>query len=142
MPSGLVDIVHCVEFSAAHRLFNRQLSDVENEDLFGPCDHIHGHNYRLEVAVRGPVDPRTGMVMNLDHLAAAVREEIFEKVDHRFLNEDVPFLAHLEVVTAEALVATFWDVLQARAESWGTAMLYRLRLMESEINFVEYYGPA
>ena len=135
-----LDIIHCTEFSAAHRLFHRNLSDTENEQLFGPCDHVHGHNYRLEVTVRGPIDPRTGMVINLNDLARVIREEIFDRVDHRFLNEDVPFLADLEVVTAESLVVAFWNVLECQ-EIYGEARLYRLRLLESRDNQVEYYGP-
>ena len=60
-----IEICRREEFSAAHRIHNDELSEEENDRLFGPCHRTHGHNYELEVTVAGPLDPRTGMVMNL-----------------------------------------------------------------------------
>ncbi len=136
------DIVHREEFAAAHRLRASGLSDQENRDTFGPCYELHGHNYVLEVTVRGEVDPRTGMVMNLADLERAMREDVIDHVDHRCLNEDVPFLSHLDVTTAENLAVTFWERLAEREPEWGRARLHRVRVVESASNFVDYYGPG
>ena len=141
MPLPTVDIVHRIEFSAAHQLVSPHPSADENKTTYGPCLRVHGHNYVLEATVRGPVDPKTGMVVNLNTLAQAMREEIFDQVDHCLLNEDVPALAHLEVFTAETLVVAFWDLLVKREEEWQPGTLRQLRLLESNDNWVVYRGP-
>ena len=94
------------------------------------------------MTVRGEVDPETGMVMNLVELQRAVREDIVDQVDHRFLNEDVPFLKGLAVITAENLAIAFWERMAKHEPSWGGARLHRVRLKESSANFVDYYGPS
>lgn len=138
--SPIAEIIHREEFSAAHRLHSTSLTPEENQGEFGPCQSIHGHNYVLEVVVRGPVDPRTGMVLNLNTLMRVVREEVVDQVDHRFLNEDVPFLRDLPVVTAENLAIAFWNRIAAHEANWGGAKLARVRLLESDANQVEYRG--
>ena len=87
MKSHKVEITVRAEFAAAHRLHAKELSDEENAALFGPCNNKngHGHNYDLFVTVRGPVDPVTGMVMNLFDLHRIVKDHIFDVVDHRKL---------------------------------------------------------
>lgn len=138
--AALVEIIHREEFSAAHRLHSDSLSEAENCSTFGPCGNVHGHNYLLEIAVRGPVDERTGMVLNLVTLMQVIRSEIIERVDHRFLNEDVDFLRDLPVITAETLAVAFWRRLAPHQRDWGDARLHRIRLAESDANQVEYYG--
>lgn len=142
MPEPRLEIVHRQEFSAAHRLHSEALSAEENRQAFGPCEHVHGHNYVLEVAVRGPLDPRTGMVLDLNQLSKIIVAEIIELVDHRFLNDDVPFLQDLPVFTAENLAIAFWNRIAAHEAGWGEARLHRVRVMESEANFVDYLGPG
>ncbi len=142
MPTPHLEIVHRQEFSAAHRLHSEALSVEENREAFGPCEHVHGHNYVLEVAVRGPLDPRTGMVLDLNQLSKIVTGEIIELVDHRFLNEDVPFLQDVPVFTAENLAIAFWNRIAEHEDGWGEARLHRVRVMESEANFVDYWGPG
>ena len=141
MPLPIVDVVHRIEFSAAHQLLSVHLTEEENQATYGPCTRQHGHNYVLEATVRGPVSPTTGMVVNLNTLAQAMQEEIFDKVDHRFLNDDVPALSHLETFTAETFVIAFWDLLAAREGEWQPAKLHELRLLESSQNWVVYRGP-
>ena len=137
-----VDIVHREEFAAAHRLHARDLDDAENQGTYGACQNVHGHNYVLEVTVRGDVDRRTGMVMNLVDLQAAMRGDIVDQVDHRFLNEDVDFLRDLPVITTEYLAIAVWERLSRREAEWGGARLFRVRVLESAANFVDYYGPS
>lgn len=135
------DIIHREEFAAAHRLLSTELGEAENRSTYGSCQNIHGHNYVLEVTVRGEVDPKTGMVMNLVDLQRAMCEDIIDQVDHRFLNEDVAFLQELSVITTENLAIAFWDQLARHEPGWGGARLHRVRLMESSSNFVDYHGP-
>jgi 6-pyruvoyltetrahydropterin/6-carboxytetrahydropterin synthase len=125
-------------FNAAHRVHNPELSDLENARLFGKCNNPnwHGHNYVLEVSVRGPVEDRTGYVMDLAHLREVVGREVIEKVDHRNLNVDVDFM-HGVIPTTENLAVACWRIL---APAIAPAQLQRIRLWESENNMVEYAG--
>ena len=127
-------------FSAAHRLFNPDWDDARNQAVFGKDanPHGHGHTYTLEVTVRGPVVPETGMVVDLRDLRDAMRRAIVEKVDHANLNVDVDFLAGL-MPSAETSAVACWEQLAAQ---FGAERLYRIRLWESENNSVEYYGDG
>lgn len=135
--SPLVYLTRRETFSAAHRLWADDLSEKENRDLFGPCayDHGHGHNYVLEVTLRGPIDPKTGILINLKEIRDVVHELIVGDVDHRHLNHDAP-LTHGINPTAENLVVLFWNVLHKHFKE----MLYEVRLRETEKNWVTYYG--
>jgi len=128
-----------VEFCASHRLYNAALSDEENEAIYGRCANPsgHGHNYTLEVTVRGRMNPRTGMVMDLKLLKKIVVEEIVDRVDHRNLNTDVDFLRDV-IPTSENLVVCFWQLLEKRISE--TCELYEVRLWETENNVVFYRG--
>ena len=140
MARPVVEIVHREEFAAAHRLWSPDLDEGENRALYGPCATLHGHNYAVEVCVRGPVAARTGMVMDLNRLGALVRRELLDAVDHRNLNTDVPFLEGV-IPTAENLAVAFWERLAACLEEHDWR-LHRIRLYESRTNFVDYFGPA
>ncbi len=140
MAPELVEITHVQEFSAAHRLVSAELSESENRELYGPCFTDHGHNYVLEVTVRGALDAKTGMVMDLNRLSRLIVERIIQRVDHRHLNHDVPFLAGT-ITTAENVAVAFWRELAAPIAAHG-ARLHRIRLRESRMNFVDYFGPT
>jgi 6-pyruvoyltetrahydropterin/6-carboxytetrahydropterin synthase len=124
-------------FSAAHRLWSDELSEQQNRDLLGPCayDHGHGHNYVLEVTLRGPIDPKTGILINLKEIRDVVHELIVGDVDHRHLNHDAALTRGINP-TAENLVVLFWNVLHKHFNE----ILYEVRLRETEKNWVTYYG--
>jgi 6-pyruvoyltetrahydropterin/6-carboxytetrahydropterin synthase len=125
-------------FSAAHRLHSPHLSEAENRETFRDCNNPngHGHDYALEVTVKGEVDPATGLAANHAHLDKAVREGVVDRFDYRNLNDDVPEFAHA-VTTSENIVKTVWDILEKRL---GEGVLYRVRLAETRDNAFEYYG--
>ena len=131
-------------FAAAHRLHNERLSGAENARLYGKCNnpHGHGHNYTLEVTVAGPLDPRTGMVMNLADLDASVEQEVLERFDHVHLNLDVESFRS-RVPTTENLCREVFALLRPRIEGKngaGEVKLARVRLEETRSNFFEYAG--
>jgi 6-pyruvoyltetrahydropterin/6-carboxytetrahydropterin synthase len=134
----IVTVTRRMTFNAAHRVHNPALSDLENARLFGKCNNPnwHGHNYVLEISVRGPVDETTGYVMDLAHLREVARREIIEKVDHRNMNIDVDFMRGV-IPTTENLAVACWRILAPVLEP---AQLQRIRLWESENNMVEYTG--
>jgi len=132
------ELTRRLEFSAAHRLHNPKFSDEENKRLYGVCNnlHGHGHNYVLDVTLRGEADVETGMVMDLNRLAVLLDEVIFAAVDHRHLDHDVPWMDG-RVSTAENVVSAMWEQLAEHL----SPLLYRMRLYESAANYVDYYGP-
>lgn len=131
----MFELTRRLEFSAAHRLWCDALSDQENRDLYGPCATLHGHNYVLDVTVRGEADAQTGMVMDLNVIAQLLQREVFAEVDHRNLETDVPWLAG-QVTTAENVARAIWR----RIEPELQGKLHRVRLYESRDNFVDYGG--
>ncbi|MBI4576566.1 MAG: 6-carboxytetrahydropterin synthase [Planctomycetes bacterium] len=133
-------LTRSVEFCAGHRLHNPALSDQENRETYGPCNnpHGHGHNYVLEVTVRGEADPRTGMVMDLKGLKQVIHEEAVDRIDHRNLNEDVEGLRGV-IPTTENLARWIWGRVAGRLPAGA---LYRVRLYESPRNVVDYFGEG
>ena len=123
-------------FSAAHRYWRDEWTAEENARVFGNLTAAHGHNYVLEVTVSGPVDPRTGMVMDLGELKRLVGEAVIARFDHADLNHDALFAAG-KIPTTENLVRAIWELL---APKLGAERLYRLRLWEDPTFYVEYLG--
>lgn len=125
-------------FSAAHRLHNPNRDAAWNRETYDKCDNPggHGHNYALEVSVRGPIAAETGMVIDLKRLKDIMRERVIDRVDHRNLNEDVDFLRGV-IPTAENLARSFWQQL---APAIPQGELYEIVLQETERNSVRYMG--
>lgn len=136
----MIYITRRLEFCASHRLFNPKFSAEENEATFGLCNNPngHGHNYTLEVTVRGDVDPETGMVLDLKSLKKLINKEIIDQVDHKNLNVDVDFLQNV-IPTAENIAIKFWEILESKIKN---GVLHELKLYESERNFVVYRGNS
>ncbi len=124
-------------FSAGHRYWREDWSAEENARVFGQLTAPHGHNYTLEVTVRGAVDPRTGMVMDLGELKRLVGDAVVSRFDHADLNRD-PLFATGTVPTTENLARAVWDLLVPKL---GSERLHRIRLWEDPTFHVEYFGP-
>ena len=137
-PMPTVIITRVLRFNAAHRVHNPALSDEENTRLFGKCNNPnwHGHNYRLEVSVKGTIDERTGYVIDLGTLRAIVDREVIDKTDHRNFNIDVEYTRGI-IPTTENIVVAMWRVI---APAVAPAELVRLRLWETDQNYAEYEG--
>jgi 6-pyruvoyltetrahydropterin/6-carboxytetrahydropterin synthase len=123
--------------SASHRLHTDSLSTEQNRATFGKCNnpHGHGHNYIIEATVGGPVDPATGMVINMSTLDAAVQKQVISRFDHMNLNLD-PLFAH-RVSTTENLCIAVYELL---APELKPSILEKVRIEETENNFFEYFG--
>jgi 6-pyruvoyltetrahydropterin/6-carboxytetrahydropterin synthase len=132
-------------FSASHRLHNPALDEAENAALYGKCNNPggHGHNYHLELTVHGPVNPRTGMVLDLGELDGFVQERILARFDQSNLNDQpgfektVPTTENL-CLEIHRLVRDGWN----RIRSAQQASLERVRLEETSANFFEVYSDA
>ncbi len=135
-------ITRKVEFSASHVCRNARLSEAENRAIFGPAanPHGHGHNYTLEVTLRGDPDPVTGMVMDLKELKEIVNREVVERYDHRFLNHEVPPFDRV-IPTAENIAIDIWERLAPRFAN-GRGKLHSVRLYETPDLAVDYFGET
>lgn len=137
---GTVFITRQVHFNSAHRLFNPGKSQAWNRKQYGLCTnpHWHGHNYVLEVTLRGEPDPETGYVMDLGELKRILHRTVVDKCDHRNLNDEVGFLKNI-IPSTENLVIAFWR--QIAPHIPAPAALHAVRLYETPRNFAEYFGP-
>ena len=133
----MVYVTRKTHFSASHRLYNPIFTDEMNEAIFDKCNNPngHGHNYTLEVTVRGIPDPQTGYVIDLKLLRDIIEEKIIDKVDHKHLNYDVDFLNGI-IPTAENIAIVFWGIIE---RNLPTGELHSVKLFESDSNFVEYF---
>jgi 6-pyruvoyltetrahydropterin/6-carboxytetrahydropterin synthase len=126
---------HC---NAAHRLYNPNWTDEQNEAFFGKCanKHFHGHNFDIYVTVKGEADPETGMVIDLKKLKKLMHTYIIDKLDHQNINEDVDFMKG-KMASIENLVVEIWNQLEPHIDR---GQLHCIKLYETERQFVEYYG--
>lgn len=137
----MIRLTRRYRFSASHRLHLHSLTPEQNQALYGKCNnpHGHGHNYVLEVSVRGAIQPATGQVVSVAGLDKLVHSQIVELLDHRSLNEDVSFFQE-KVPTTENLAVELQRVLE---ESWtsafpdGNPVLAGIRILETKRNSVE-----
>ncbi|XP_047000123.1 6-pyruvoyl tetrahydrobiopterin synthase [Schistocerca americana] len=126
-------------FSACHRLHSPQLTDEENRVTYGKCNnfHGHGHNYVVEVTLRGPVAADTGMVMNISDLKKYMNEAIMDVMDHKNLDKDVPYFKDI-VSTTENVAIFIWNNLKSLLPN--PEILYEVKIHETEKNIVMYRG--
>jgi len=135
-----VTVIRRERFNAAHRLFNPNWDDSKNEATFGKCSNKnwHGHNYNLFVTVSGPVDEDTGYVIDLKILSDLIKKKITDKLDHKNLNLEVDFLKNT-ITTAENIAIKIYEELEDDIKNLG-CKLVKVKLDETENNYVEYYG--
>jgi 6-pyruvoyltetrahydropterin/6-carboxytetrahydropterin synthase len=133
----LIRATRSVDFSASLRYLRGDLTPAENRRLFGRQASQHGHNYRLEVTVRGEPDPVTGMVIDLKELKEILEREIEQRFDHRDLNTDTPYFEK-DPPTPENLARVIRELL---IEALPTGMLDRIRLRQDEDLWVDVIEP-
>ena len=134
----MVRLTRAIEFSSSLRYWRPELPGGENARLFGPCARTHGHNYRLEVTLRGEPDPVTGMVMDLKDLKALLEREVEARFDHRDLVADTPFFDK-EVPTPENFARLLHRLLGAALPE---GLLERTRLHQDADTFVDVVEPG
>ena len=135
----LLYITRREHFNAAHKLYNPNWTEAENDTVFGKCANRnwHGHNFDLFVTVKGYPNPETGFVMDLKKLKRVINEHVIEHLDHRNINEDVEFMRG-KMASIENLVTAIWKQLEPHLDP-GVKLHY-IKLVETEHNYVEYYG--
>jgi len=128
------------EFAASHRLHAARLSDDENRRIYGKCNnpHGHGHNYVVEVMVRGPLDAATGRAVDPVQLDELVARQVLVPFGHRNLNEESNFAS--VVPTSENLAA---EICRRLKQNWSSVFpgawprLEKIRIAETPRNIFE-----
>jgi 6-pyruvoyltetrahydropterin/6-carboxytetrahydropterin synthase len=133
--SDLASTTRRFTFSAGHRYWVSAWSEAENRRVFGTLTVPHGHNYTLDVTVRGPIDARTGMVMDLAELKRIVSEIVVERFDHADLNVDPLFRDR--VPTTENIAIAIWELLAPKLDP---DRLWQVRVWEDPTLYVDYRG--
>jgi 6-pyruvoyltetrahydropterin/6-carboxytetrahydropterin synthase len=127
-------------FSASHLYRRPDWTEEENRRRFGKCANLpgHGHNYRLFVTVRGPLDPQTGFVMDLGALDELVNRQVVDRLDHQHLNTALPEFAPGRLnPSSEALL--HWTLDQIAGALPPGVTLVKLRLEEDEDLAAEWH---
>jgi len=134
----MITVFRKENFNAAHRLHNSNLSDEENETIYGKCnnEYYHGHNYELEVGVRGENDPVTGYVIDMKILSNLIKTHVLEPFDHKNLNEQVDEFKTL-IPTAENIAVVIYNKLRPHIDSSKELLI---TLYETPRNYVTYAG--
>jgi 6-pyruvoyltetrahydropterin/6-carboxytetrahydropterin synthase len=134
----MIYVTRRAEFSASHFYHNPTLTPEENRRIFGKCNNPlgHGHNYTVEVTVAGPVNPTTGMVLDLKEVKALVEQEVLQRMDHKFLNKEVPAFAS-KLPTTENIAVEIWNWL---APKLAFGKLHQIRVYETPDLYADYYG--
>jgi 6-pyruvoyltetrahydropterin/6-carboxytetrahydropterin synthase len=138
----VIELTKRYAFPAAHVLCQPDLSEAENDRIFGKCANPngHGHNYGVEVSVEGPLDPRSGQIVSLHVLDRLFQEQVGGPFSHRMLNQ-LPVFAG-RVPTAEVIAVVIHDELSTRIARETTARLTRVRVVETPKNSTEYGDQA
>jgi 6-pyruvoyltetrahydropterin/6-carboxytetrahydropterin synthase len=122
-------------FSAGHRYWVDEWSSEENDRTFGKLVVPHGHNYTVDVTIRGPIDPVTGMVIDLADLKRVVGDAVVERFDHADLNADPLFRGRIP--TTENIAVVVWDLIAPKV---GPERLWQVRVWEDPTLYVDYRG--
>ncbi len=133
-----VTVYRKAHFNAAHRLHNPAWSDERNREVFDKCNNpnYHGHNYQLEVGLRGATDPDTGYLIDLKIVKDIIKAKIEDRFDHKNLNLDTEEFKNLNP-TAENIAMVIWNILR---KEFDQALELNVRLYETDRNFVECDG--
>ena len=135
----LVYLTRRETFSACHRLHSTKLSDEENLEIFSKCNNLngHGHNYTVEVTVKGQVNENTGMVMNITDLKKVIEISVMKPLDHKNIDKDVPYFENV-VSTTENVAVFIWRGISSKLPE--NVLLDQVKIWETEKTIVVYKG--
>ena len=135
----MIYLTRLEHFNAAHKLYNPAWSAEKNDEVFGVCanENWHGHNFELYVTIKGEPNIETGFLFDVKKLSKLIQKHVIEKLDHKNLNMDVPFLQG-KMCSTETLAMEIWKQLQPNLPNEVT--LHCIKLYETPRIYVEYFG--
>mgnify|MGYP001253391872 FL=1 len=124
-------------FCASHKYGNDSWSEEKNIEVFGKDYNNHGHNYILEVSIKGPINPETGWSINLQDLNKIIKPKVLDVLDHSQIEEDVEWFKGKQP-SSENILIWVWKEIEKNIKG---DILYKLRLVETHSIYTDYYGP-
>ncbi len=124
-------------FCAAHQYGQSYWTKNKNLEVFGEDTKVHGHNYTLEITVKGEIDPSTGFIIDLGHLKKIVEKNIIQIMDHAQIEKDIDWFKNKQP-SSENMVVFIWQRIENKIKK---AKLHRIRLIETPTIKTDYYGP-
>jgi len=125
------------EWDCAHQLHDELLSKEDNKAIFGDCNNIHGHTYKMYVTVSNAnMDLKNGMIINFKLLKSIVDEFIVDRFDHTLLNNDPLYDDKNRVTTCEHMVYDIWNILKPELLKFG-CKLEKIKLYETPGSYAE-----
>tara|TARA_B100000945_G_C20314718_1_gene564581 strand:- start:484 stop:903 length:420 start_codon:yes stop_codon:yes gene_type:complete len=127
------------KFCSAHRYWNDTLSDEDNYKNFGKDIYLHGHNYMLDITLKGPINPKTGFIIDLQKLNIIVDDYVINIFDHKQIEKDIKWF-HDKQPSTENMVVFIWEQLYSKIDK--PARLYSIKLQETPTISTKYFGPG
>ena len=136
----MISLTRCYRFAAAHVLAIPGESDAANWRIYGKCANPagHGHDYGVEVTVAGPLDERSGRLIDPARLDALFEERVGSRLAHRMLNDQPLFCDRELVPTAENIARVIFEELAGPVAASGAVRLHRVRVLETRRNSFVY----
>lgn len=126
------------KFCAAHKYWNKDWSDKKNQEIFEDDVKIHGHNYVLDITIKGPINPDSGFIINISDIKKIVNEHVIKYLDHSQIDKDLSWFRDKQPST-ENLVLFIWNQISNHIQ--GDAKLFKIKLRETPTIYTEYFGP-
>jgi 6-pyruvoyltetrahydropterin/6-carboxytetrahydropterin synthase len=132
MPTVVLSKVYW--FTAAHRLNSEILNSAQNIDIYDKCNNYngHGHDYRLEVSIKGYPDKKTGMILPIEEFDECVNK-VLHNLDYKHLNQEVDYFKH-NLSSGEIIIQYLWKKLRS---ALADNRLFHLKLWETNNNYFE-----
>jgi len=128
-----------VSFTATHRYWRSDWSNVRNEQRFGAATVPHAHDYACDVTVSGPIDEETGMLVDLGMLDRTLDREVRSRFHDKSISVDVPEFADGKLIpTCENLARFIFERLAGSLT--GSAILASVIVREDETIAAEFTG--
>ena len=126
------------KFCAAHKYWNKNWSDDKNQEIFEDDIRIHGHNYELDITIKGPIDSESGFIINISDIKNVINDRVLKHLDHSQIDKDLDWFKDRQPST-ENLVLFIWNQISDYIP--GEATLYKIKLRETPTIYTEYFGP-
>ena len=127
------------KFCAAHKYWNNKWDKDKNYQVFGDDIKVHGHNYILDVTIKGEINPDSGFIVDIQDVKSIVFENVIDILDHSQIEKDIEWFKGKQPST-ENLVLFIWEQISSKIKK--PAKLYKIKLRETPTIFTEYFGPS
>ena len=126
------------KFCAAHKYWNTNWSDEKNKEIFEDDVRTHGHNYLLDITIKGQASKESGFIINISDLKKVVDKHVLGYLDHSQIQKDIDWFQDKQPST-ENLVIFIWNQIHSYIPDGGK--LFKIKLRETPTIYTEYYGP-